>query len=175
METKNTLDSNLLSAPAGENPSCISRRDFAKKAAGWGAVSAFALMSLPQLASAWMNNEIQNRDDMGDGLKAMIKTYSTTDPYPLKFNEGLVRQHLRSLDFAVRKGVAKEHAEHFVYVLGPVLERHIKPAVAKLGKGIFLWGIFERTGCSYQLYEHINIKRHINCFSHPCQNWKRNI
>ncbi len=42
------------------NQSCMSRRDFAKKAAGISAVSAFALMSLPQLASAWMNNEIMS-------------------------------------------------------------------------------------------------------------------
>jgi hypothetical protein len=167
MDIKNTPDSLFLTESSNSQPSCMSRRDFAKKAAGISAVSAFALMSLPQLAFSWMNNEIEGRDDLGDGLKSIIKTYSTTDPYPLKFNEGLVRQHLRSLDFAVRKGVAKEHAEHFVYVLGPVLELHIKPAVAKLGKNIFLWGIFERTGCSYQLYEHINIKEGERTFSCP--------
>jgi hypothetical protein len=167
MDIKNTPDSLSLTESSNNQPSCLSRRDFAKKAAGISAVSAFALMSLPQLAFAWMNNEIEGRDDLGDGLKSIIKTYSITDPYPLKFNEGLVRQHLRSLDFAVRKGVEKEHAEHFVYVLGPVLERHIKPAVAKLGKNIFLWGIFERTGCSYQLFEHINIKEGERTFSCP--------
>jgi hypothetical protein len=167
METKNRPDSILTTEPSGHRSTCISRRDFAKKAAGLSAVSVFALMSLPELASAWMNGTIEERDDLGDGLKSIIKTYSTTDPYPLKFNEGLVRQHLRTLDFAVRKGVDKENAEHFVSVLGPVLERHIKPAVAKLGKNIFLWGIFERTGCSYQLYEHINIKEGERTFACP--------
>ena len=58
METNNTPDSILLTASADGHPSCMSRRDFAKKAAGISAVSAFALMSLPQLAAAWMNNEI---------------------------------------------------------------------------------------------------------------------
>jgi hypothetical protein len=167
MDTENKHDSISITAPTAKQSACISRRDFTRKAAGISAVSLFALMSLPEVAFSWMNGTIAERDDLGDGLKAIIKTYSTTDPYPLKFNEGLVRQHLRTLDFAMRKGVAKENAEHFVYVLGPVLERHIKPAVAKLGKGIFLWGIFERTGCSYQLYEHINIKEGERTFSCP--------
>jgi len=167
MDIKNRQDSLLITEPPVEQPACISRRDFTKKAAGISAISLFALMSLPQAAFSWMNGKFEEREDLNDGLKAIIKTYSTTEPYPLKFNEGLVRQHLRSLDFAMRKGVAKEHAEHFVYVLGPVLERHIKPAVAKLGKGIFLWGIFERTGCSYQLYEHINIKEGERTFACP--------
>ena len=167
MNIKNSHDSLLIIEPPNEQPACMSRRDFAKKAAGFSAVSAFALMSLPELALSWMNGTIEERDDLGDGLKAIIKTYSTTDPYPLQFNEGLVRLHLRSLDFAVRKGVEKEHAGHFVSVLGPVLDRHIKPAVAKLGKNVFLWGIFERTGCSYQLYEHINIKEGERTFSCP--------
>jgi len=66
----------------------------------------------------------------------------------------------------VRKGVEKEHAEHYVYVLGPVIERHIKKAIPKFGKDIFLWGIFERTSCSYQLYERIDIKEGERSF--PC-------
>jgi hypothetical protein len=167
MEIKNKPVSLSITEPAVNQPEGMSRRDFTKKAAGVSAISLFALMSLPEVAFSWMNGTIQERDDLGDGLKSIIKTYSTTDPYPLKFNEGLVRQHLRTLDFCMRKNVAKENAEHFVYVLGPVLERHIKPAVAKLGKGIFLWGIFERTGCSYQLYEHINIKEGERTFSCP--------
>jgi hypothetical protein len=144
----------------------MTRRAFAKKAAGISGISLLALMNLPQLAYGWMDGKLAEREDLGDGLKALFKTYSTTDPYPLKFYDGLVKIHLQSLDFAVRKGVEKEHAEHFVYVLGPVFERHIKPAVQKLGKNIFLWGIFERTGCSYQLYEHINIKEGERTF--PC-------
>ena len=166
MDSKNNCASGLSIESPHENSSAMTRRDFAKKAAGAGAISVFALMSLPQLAYAWMDGKFYEREDLGDGLKELVKTYSTTDPYPLKFNDGLVKIHLQSLDFAVRKGVEKEHAEHFAYVLGPVFERHIKPAIQKLGKNIFLWGIFERTGCSYQLYEHINIKEGERTF--PC-------
>jgi hypothetical protein len=148
----------------------MTRRAFAKQAAGIGGISVLALMNLPQLAYGWMDGKLAEREDLGDGLKALIKTYSTNEPYLLKFYDGLVKIHLQSLDFAVRKGVEKEHAEHFVYVLGPVFERHIKPAVQKLGKNIFLWGIFERTGCSYQLYEHINIKEGERSFPCPYKN-----
>lgn len=170
METKHICDSILSTETNDEITSGVTRRDFAKKAAGAGAVSLFALMSLPSLAYSWMDGKVPEREDLGDGLKALFKTYSITEPYPLKFNDGLVKIHLQSLDFAVRQGVEKEHAAHFVYVLGPVLERHIKPAVAKLGKNIFLWGIFERTSCSYQLYEHINIKEGERSFPCPYKN-----
>jgi hypothetical protein len=172
MDAKNYSDSasvRLTQSPQGKS-SAMTRRDFAKQAVGAGAISVFALISLPPLAYAWMDGKLPERDDLGDAVKALIKTYSITDPYPLKFNDGLVKIHLQSLDFAVRKGLEKEHAEHFVYVLGPVFERHIKPAVQKLGKNIFLWGIFERTGCSYQLYEHINIKEGERSFPCPYKN-----
>jgi len=103
MDSKNNCASVLSIESPHENSSAMTRRDFAKKAAGAGAISVFALMSLPQLAYAWMDGKFYEREDLGDGLKALVKTYSITDPYPLKFNDGLVKIHLQSLDFAVRK------------------------------------------------------------------------
>jgi hypothetical protein len=144
----------------------ITRRGFAQKVLGLSFLSSLTLMNIPQAALAWMDGTFSERDDLDDALKVLVKTYNDTEPYPHKFYDALVKVHLRNLDFAVRKGLEKEHADHYVYVLGPVVERHIKSAIPKLGKDIFLWGIFERTCCSYQLYEHINIKEGERSF--PC-------
>lgn len=144
----------------------MTRRNFAKKAMGLGFLSTLTLINLPQSALAWMDGDFSKRDDLEDAIKVLVKTYNNTQPYPHKFYDGLVKVHLRNLDFAVRKGLEKEHAEHYVYVLGPVIERHIKKAIPKLGKDILLWGMFERTSCSYQLYEYINIKEGERSF--PC-------
>ena len=37
--------------------------------------------------------------------------------------------HLRNLDFAVRQGIWKERAEHYVWTLGVVVDRHIKKGI----------------------------------------------
>ena len=55
------------------------------------------------------------------------------------------------------KGLHKEFAQHYVDTLGVLVNKYIKTGVEKFGKDIFLWGVFERTSCSYQLYEHIDI------------------
>jgi len=144
----------------------ITRRNFAKKVMGLGFLSSLTLMNLPQSGRAWLDGGFSERDDLEDALKVLVKTYNSTEPYPHKFYDALVKVHLRNLDFAVRKGLEKEHAEHYVYVLGPVVERHIKKAIPKFGKDVLLWGMFERTSCSYQLYEYINIKEGERSF--PC-------
>lgn len=143
------------------------RRNFFKIFSLAGVLSAGALLSLPRRAGAWLDGKFQQRQDLADAFKVLEKTYSDITPYPHKFNDALVKLQLRDLDFAVKKGFDKEFADHFVLTLGVPIERHIKPAIAKLGKDCFLWGIFERTSCSYQLYEHINIDKK-NERSFPC-------
>ena len=135
-----------------------SRRSFAKKLLGIGALSSLAVSSLPEAALAWLDGSFSQRDDLEDAIKVLVKTYSDTKPYPHKFNDALVKMHLRNLDFAVRKGFWKERAEHYVWTLGVVVDRHIKKGIEMFGKDAFLWGNFERTSCSYQLYDHIEIK-----------------
>jgi len=144
----------------------MTRRNFAKRAMGLGFLSTLTLLNLPQPALAWLDGKFSERNDLDDALKVLLKTYNSTEPYPHKFNDALVKVHLRNLDFAVRKGLEKEHAEHYVDILGAVIEKYIKKTIPKHGKDIFLWGVFERTSCSYQLYEHINIKQGERSF--PC-------
>jgi hypothetical protein len=165
MHTKKTDSTICLQQTAGQAEHGITRRSFTKKALATGFLSAVTLMNAPPLL-AWMNGKLAEREDLADGLRALVKTYSINDPYPLKFYDALVRVHLENLDFAIRKGMEKEHADHYAYVLGPVVERHIKPAIPKMGKEILLWGIFERTSCSFQLYERIEIKENERVF--PC-------
>lgn len=124
------------------------------------------VLTVPGAAKAWMDGKLHEREDLGDGIKALIRTYSDVDPYPHKFNDALVKLHLRDLDFAIRSGVDKEFADHYVLTLGVPIARHIKPAIEKFGKDCFLWGIFERTSCSYQLYERITVKKNERSF--PC-------
>jgi hypothetical protein len=143
------------------------RRGFAKKLAGIGMLSGMTTVSLAKPVSAWLDGGLQERKDMEQALKVLIKTYGDTRPYPHKFNDALVKAHLRNLDFAIAHGLEKEWADHEAEVLGAVFERHINPAIQKTGqKDMFLWGIFERTSCSYQLYEHINVKDGERTF--PC-------
>jgi len=136
----------------------ISRRNFAKKLLSIGALSSLAVSLIPEAALAWLDGGFAQREDLADAIKVLVKTYSDTKPYPHKFNDALVKMHLRNLDFAVRKGIWKERAEHYVWTLGVVVDRHIKKGVEMFGKDAFLWGNFERTSCSYQLYERIEIK-----------------
>jgi hypothetical protein len=145
----------------------ISRRNFAQKLLSIATLSSLAIASVPEAALAWLDGGFAQREDLADALKVLVKTYSDTRPYPHKFNDALVKMHLRNLDFAVRKGLWKERAEHYVWTLGVVVDRHIKKGIEMFGKEAFLWGNFERTSCSYQLYEHINIKEGERSFSCP--------
>ena len=144
----------------------MSRRNFAKKLLGISALSSLAVSIVPETAMAWLNGGFSQREDLADAIKVLVKTYSDTKPYPHKFNDALVKMHLRNLDFAVRKGIWKERAEHYVWTLGVVVDRHIKKGIEMFGKDAFLWGNFERTSCAYQLYEHIEIKDGERSF--PC-------
>ncbi len=154
----------------------MKRRDFAKKATGVGFLSALTIMNIPRSANAWLDEEFAERDDLVDGLKVLVKTYSNNEPYLHKFYDALVKIHLRNLDFNVRKGIEADYVEHYANVLTPVIERHIKPAIQKTGnKDFYLWGIFERTSCSYQLYEYIDIKKDERSFPCPYKEILENI
>jgi hypothetical protein len=136
----------------------VSRRNFAKKAVTTaGLLTALPLLVVPKAAEAWMDGTFKERDDLADAFKVLVKTYSDTKPYPHKFNDALVKAQLSDIDFIVGKGLHKEFAQHYVDTLGVLINKYIKTGVEKFGKDIFLWGIFERTSCSYQLYEHIDI------------------
>jgi hypothetical protein len=143
--------------PSKENE--VTRRGFGKALAGLGVVSGLAALGTTKDAYAWLDGGFQEREDLQDALRALVKTYSNTKPYPHKFNDALVKAHLRNLDFAMRHGLEKAFADHEADVLGAVFERHINPAIQRTGrKDMFLWGIFERTSCGYQLYEWIEVK-----------------
>lgn len=137
----------------------MNRRDFSRTLFAGGVLSALSLITLPERADAWLDGNFSNREDLGDALKVIEKTYSDTDPYPHKFNDALSKLLLRDLDFAVRKGVEKEFVEDYVSRLGVLVNKHLKKGVDKFGDDIFLWAMFERTSCGYQLYEYIDIKK----------------
>jgi hypothetical protein len=137
----------------------MSRRNFAKKAFSGGLLSTLGLLVVPGVARAWLDGNFKNRDDLGAAFKVLERTYSDTKPYPHKFNDALVKLLLRDLDFVVRKGVHEKFTEDYVQRLGVLVNRHLKMGVEKIGKDIFLWAMFERTSCSYQLYENITINK----------------
>lgn len=144
----------------------LNRRDFTRKALAAGFLSSLSLLTIPQTARAWMDGKFHEREDLGDAFKVLVKTYSDNNGYPHKFNDALVKLLLRDLDFAVKTGVYEEFAQHYVMTLGALINKYIKKGVQKYGKDIFLWGIFERTTCSYQLYEKINIGDQVRTI--PC-------
>ena len=137
----------------------MNRRDFSRTLFAGGVLSALSLITIPDQAEAWLDGNFQNREDLGDALKVIEKTYGDTDPYPHKFNDALSKLLLRDLDFAFRKGIEKEIVEDYVARLGVLVNKHLKKGVDKFGDDVFLWAMFERTSCGYQLYEYIDIKK----------------
>ena len=137
----------------------MNRRDFSRTLFAGGVLSALSLITIPDQAEAWLDGNFKNREDLGDALKVIEKTYGDTDPYPHKFNDALSKLLLRDLDFAVRKGIEKEFVEDYVARLGVLVNKHLKKGVDKFGDDVFLWAMFERTSCGYQLYEYIDIKK----------------
>ncbi len=164
--TKNIHDKKIDNADYSVLLPQVNRRDFTKKLLSAGVLSSLTLFSAPDAALAWLDGNIRDREDLGDALKVILQTYTDTDPYPHKFNDALVKLLLRDLDFVVTKGLDKEFADHYVYTLGALVNKYLKAGVEMLGKDLALWGMFERTSCSYQLYEKINIEENQRSF--PC-------
>ena len=101
----NRNDTPLLNEVKDSSKICddVSRRNFAKKILGIGALTSLSVSIVPGAAMAWLDGKFSEREDLEDGIKVLVKTYSDTKPYPHKFNDALVKMHLRNLDFAVRK------------------------------------------------------------------------
>jgi len=148
----------------------LSRRSFGKQTMKWwGALSILTALNFPQTVSAFMNrmkeNEFLKREDLSDALKSLFITYDSTRPYPHKFNETISKAQLRSLEFCISKRLEKEYVEHYISTMEPLLQR-IKRWIEKEGPEKGLFGMFEGTTCSYQLFERINIKKGERSF--PC-------
>jgi hypothetical protein len=158
--------SSTVKAAQASPKTTLDRRDFAKKSIAAGFLTVLPLLTLPEEALAWMDGKFHEREDLADAMRVLVKTYSDIQPYPHKFNDALVKAQLSDIDFIVGKGLHKEFAQHYVDTLGALINKYIKTGVEKFGKDIFLWGIFERTSCSYQLYEHIDITEGQRSF--PC-------
>ena len=58
----------------------LDRRDFAKKAIAAGFLTALPLLALPNEALAWMDGTFPAREDLGDAMKVLVKTYSDVRP-----------------------------------------------------------------------------------------------
>ena len=112
----------------------INRRDFAKKALAAGFLSSLGLFTVPGTARAWLDGNFNNREDLGDAFKMLVRTYSDTKPYPHKFNDALVKLHLRNIDFVVEKGLHEEFVEDYVQRLGVLVNKYLKMGVEQAGK-----------------------------------------
>jgi hypothetical protein len=148
----------------------LTRRAFGKRALECaGALSVLTTLTFPAAAKTGgdplKENAFLNRDDLDDALKSLYTTYDSHLPYPHKFNDVLTKYHLIALDFFVLKGLDKEYAQHYVDTQERILQRIGKMA-KKEGPDKGLYGMFEGTTCSYQLFERINIKPGERSF--PC-------
>ena len=135
----------------------LSRRTFGKQTLLLSCVTA---LSLPGTAVAFFDkvkkDTFLKRDDLGDAIKSFYMTYNCTTPYPHKFNEVLTKTQLRSLQFNIDKGIEKDYVQHYITTMVPILQR-IKTMIEKEGPEKGLYGMFEGTTCSYQLFERINV------------------
>lgn len=104
--------------------------------------------------------------DLTPAIQMLMQTYTDNMPYPHKFNDALLKSHLINLDFAVKHDLWKEHAEHEVYILGPILEM-IKGWIPEQGEDKALYGMYEGNSCNYQLFEKIERKEGERFFQCP--------
>jgi len=163
----------------------LERRNFAKQTMKWGgALSLLTALNFPHVvwgASSPLDklkdNKFLQRDDVSDALKSLYMTYDSTTPYPHKFNETITKGYLVALQFWSSKGLEKEWIEHYVTAMGPILQK-IKKWVEKEGPEKGLFGMFERTSCSFQLFERISVKPGERSFPCPfkgkledCKKW----
>lgn len=150
----------------------ISRRSFTKKSVLLSCLAALA----PAAPAMAMFDKVQKdaflaRDDLADALKSMYMTYDATYPYDHKFNESLVKDQLRNLEFSITKGINDKQIDHYIMTNEPILKR-IQELVEKEGSEKALVELFDDEPCSYQLFEHINVKEGERSF--PCP-YKSNL
>ena len=153
----------------------LDRRNFTKKAFGWGSVlSVLGTLNVPKKAAAGFlgpeivipTNKFLNRTDTGDAIRSLYMTYDSTKPYPHKFNETTSKHRLRALEFFTLKGMDKEYAEHYVTTLKPQLLK-IKETVEKeKNPEKALIALFDDNPLAFQLFEHIVVKPGERSF--PC-------
>jgi hypothetical protein len=150
----------------------ISRRAFNKKSL---LLSCLATLAPARPAMA-MFDKVQKdaflaRDDLSDALRSLYMTYDSTYPYDHKFNEALVKDQLRNLEFSVKKGINEDQVDHYIMTNEPVLKR-IKALVEQEGAERALVELFDDEPCSYQLFEHITVREGERSF--PCP-YKSNL
>ena len=78
----NKNDKPLLKDVKASLKSCddMSRRNFAKKILGIGALSSLAVSIVPETALAWLDGGFSQREDLEDAIKVLVKTYRDTRP-----------------------------------------------------------------------------------------------
>jgi len=104
--------------------------------------------------------------DLTPAIEMLLQTYTDNIPYPHKFNDALVKCHLTNLEFAIKHNLWKEHVEHEVHILGPILEM-IKRWIPEQGPDKALYGMYEGNSCNYQLFEKIDVREGERRFACP--------
>ena len=149
----------------------LTRRDFGKNAFMLSCLTALGLPRAAHAATAGdfldkvKNDPFIQRDDIQYAIKSYYQTYNCTTPYPHKFNEVVTKWHLRSLQFCIDHKIEKDHVDHYVATMAPILKR-VKSRVGTKGPDAALNGMFEGTTCAYQLFEQIDVKPGERIF--PC-------
>ena len=149
----------------------LTRRDFGKNAFMLSCLTALGLPRAAHAATAGdfldkvKNDPFMQRDDIQYAIKSYYQTYNCTTPYPHKFNEVITKWHLRSLQFCIDHKIEKDHVDHYVATMTPILKR-VKSRVGAKGPDAALNGMFEGTSCAYQLFEQIDVKPGERTF--PC-------
>ena len=144
----------------------LDRRNFTKKALGWGGMLSFlTALNSPEAAAGFAGPEIVvptnkflNRTDTGDALRSLYMTYDSTKPYPHKFNETTSKHRLRALEFFTLKGMDKEYAEHYVTTMKPQLLKIKQTVEQEKNPEKALIALFDDNPQAFQLFERIVAK-----------------
>ena len=85
--------------------------------------------------------------EMTPAIQMLMQTYTDNMPYPHKFNDALLKAHITNLGFAIEHNLWKEHVEHEVYILGPILEM-INGWIPEKGPDRAHFGMYEANSCN---------------------------
>lgn len=104
----------------------------------------------PEEFALWSGLE-DRQDDLAKAITAVVRTLLVRHPYPHNINGPLANAHLMAIQFAKNLGMLPKLVEFDVRTMEPITRR-LGQMVRQTGNPEYaLIGLFERTGCHFQL------------------------
>jgi hypothetical protein len=104
----------------------------------------------PDEFALWSGLE-DRQEDLSKAMMVVLKTLRVREPYPHNINSAVVMAHLMAIQFAKSLGMLPKLVEFDIRTMEPITKRIGKMVQQSGNREYALIGMFERTGCHYQL------------------------